>query len=232
MAEPLDTADRFVRVQVWPASLRLIHWIIAAGLVFQIASAWLVNYAAVDAHHWRDWHLIVGQVLVAALVLRIVVAFRSGPSSWRALWPGRAQRAAIPAMLRFYLSLGRAPLPNWYAHNPLWAPLYALTWLILGLALISGLGHDSSPILGMSLAHVHATSAAVLAVITIAHIATVILHDWRGGAASISGMLSGERYFRSTSIRPPPDKNAGFEVSLASLRANRNQQTGDADDLR
>jgi len=62
-------------------------------------------------------------MLGIALLFRIVllVAGRTPTDRWHDCLPLTRQKwHGVRAMLVFYLSLGRVPLPAWYGHNPLW----------------------------------------------------------------------------------------------------------------
>jgi Ni/Fe-hydrogenase 1 B-type cytochrome subunit len=183
-------------VQIWSGWLRLAHWLIACGVLFELFSAWTLALGAVDAAFWRDWHVMVGQALATALLLRLLLLFVPGSSHWRALLPGRSQWPAMLQMLKFYLSLARAPLPAWFAHNPLWAPLYLLVLLVLGGELLSGFLHQQPGTwFGQSHADLHAILGQLLAAFSLLHVLAAALHDWKGDGALISALFSGKRYF-------------------------------------
>ena len=183
-------------VLVWSGWLRLSHWLIAAGILFQITSAWAIGHDNADYTFWLDWHLISGQIILMALALRVVLLFFPGSSNWRAFIPEKSQLQAMLQMIKFYLSLARFPLPNWYAHNPLWLPLYLILFIIIAACSITGLVHDSPKfIFGFSMVKLHSILASVIIIFTIFHIASVFLHDLKGKGAFISAIINGHRYF-------------------------------------
>ncbi|NOQ69162.1 MAG: hypothetical protein GQ573_03520 [Gammaproteobacteria bacterium] len=187
-------------VLVWSGWLRLSHWLIAAGILFQITSAWAIGHDNADYTFWQDWHLITGQIILMALALRVVLLFFPGSSNWRAFIPEKSQLQAMVQMIKFYLSLTRYPLPNWHAHNPLWLPLYLVIFFILAACSITGLLHDSPKIiLNYPMVKLHSVLANVIIIFSIFHIATVFLHDLKGKGAFISAMINGHRYFHFTS---------------------------------
>jgi len=186
-------------VLVWSGWLRLSHWLIAAGILFQITSAWAIGHDNADYTFWLDWHLISGQIILMALALRAVLLFFPGSSNWRAFLPEKSQLQAMVQMIKFYLSLTRFPLPNWYAHNPLWLPIYPVIFFILAGCSITGLLHDSPKIIfGFSMVKLHSALANVIIIFSIFHITTVFLHDLKGKGAFISAMINGHRYFHFT----------------------------------
>ena len=188
-------------VLVWSAWLRLSHWIIAGGVLFQITSAWALAHDDANAAFWLDWHLIAGQIILMALALRVVLLFFPGSSNWRAFIPERSQFQAMIQMVKFYLSLARFPLPNWYAHNPLWLPVYPVFYLVLAGCAISGLLYNSSHIFfDTPMYELHSALTGLIVAFSIFHIATVFLHDLKGKGAYISAMVNGFRYFHYTGV--------------------------------
>ena len=183
-------------VPIWSGWLRAAHWLIATGVLFELFSAWTLGQGAADPGFWRDWHVIVGQLVALALLLRIALLFVPGSSHWRALLPKRGQWRIMLHTLRFYLSLTRAPLPAWYAHNPLWAPVYLLVVLLLVACVASGFLHDSAyRLFGVQTDTLHAGLGKALALFSLFHVIAATLHDWKGDGALVSAMLSGKRYF-------------------------------------
>ena len=189
-------------VLVWSGWLRLSHWVIAAAVLFQLTSAWALGHDEANYAFWLDWHLIFGQIILLALGLRLVLLFipvssnRPGSGNWRAFIPERTQLQAMLQMIKFYLSLARFPLPNWYAHNPLWLPIYPLMFLVLAGCAFSGLWFNSSYIVFQQpMFELHGTLASLIIAFSIFHVVTVFLHDLKGKGAFISAMVNGFRYF-------------------------------------
>jgi Ni/Fe-hydrogenase 1 B-type cytochrome subunit len=183
-------------VPIWSGWLRAAHWLIAAGVLFELFSAWTLGQGATDPGFWRDWHVIVGQFVALALLLRIALLFVPGSSHWRALLPKRGQWRSMLQTLKFYLSLTRAPLPAWYAHNPLWAPVYLLVLLLLVACVASGFLHDAPyRLFGLQPDTLHAGLGEALALFSLFHVIAAALHDWKGDGALVSAMFSGKRYF-------------------------------------
>lgn len=213
-------------VLVWSGWVRLTHWLIAGGVLFQFASAWAIGLGAADYDFWRDWHMISGQLLLVAVVGRLILLFMLPDSgSWRALLPDRAQLEGLMQMVRFYLSFARFPLPNWYAHNPFWRQLYPLLWLVLIICGVTGLVYNAPyTALGVSMFKLHGWLASVILVFTVAHLLTVFLHDLKGKGASISGIISGYRYFHvgtqaaGGNSKPTAGKVSIVHVSIDSIK--------------
>ncbi len=194
------------RVPVWSTGLRLAHWLIALSVLVLIATGWLMKLAPAMAGAAGESHNLAGFLLTAGLALRLFLLFAGiGAAHWRALVPARGDLGKAGMMLRFYLSLGRTPLPRWYAHNPLWAPLYALLLLILVLETATGLLMDTWPVLaGFYLPSVHAFWTPVILAFSGMHILTVIAQDAKGTASDVSAMINGHRIFVVEPLDNPP----------------------------
>lgn len=219
-------------VLIWSPWLRLSHWLIAAGTLFQILSAWALKHDSVNHMFWLDWHIISGQIILMALVLRMVLLFVPGSSNWRAFFPEKVQRHAMLQMVKFYLSLARFPLPNWHAHNPLWLPLYPVFFLVLAGSAMTGLFYDSRQnILGYSMHALHYGFTYIIIIFSMFHIVSVVLHDLKGKGAFISAMINGHRYFHfngqnnkinDLSMKNKTEKKS-FTVTVDSIKKHTNQ---------
>ena len=189
----------FQRVSVWSQWMRLAHWSIALSVLTLAATGWLVGSAPSVAAGAADLHGYAASVLMAGLVLRIWLLFADkGVGGWEALVPARANLPAMKQMLVFYLTLGKAPLPNWYAHNPLWVPLYALLYLFLVVMAVTGIFMEEQPLVaGFYLPSIHLAFAKIITVLTVLHLATAVLQDIKGKRGDVSAMLNGYKLFES-----------------------------------
>lgn len=214
-------------VPVWSGWVRLTHWLMVAGLLFQFVSVWAIRWGAADYEFWRDWHMITGQLLLVVLMGRIVLMFMlPGSASWRAFLADAATWQGIKQMLTFYLSFARAPLPNWYAHNPLWKLLYPVMFLLILGTGVSGLLYNAPYTLaGVFMHGVHDGLAQALGILVVVHVVAVFLHDLKGKGAAISGMINGFRYFHVPTAAGKQEQAGSFKgstppvyVSLDSLK--------------
>jgi Ni/Fe-hydrogenase 1 B-type cytochrome subunit len=185
------------RVPVWSGLLRLCHWAMALLLGALFLTALLARYTPELSGAARDYHFMAGHVLLLAFALRVYLLFFGDRADrLAALLPGRLELSGAAAMVRFYLSFGRTPLPNWYAHNPLWMPLYLLFYAVLLLALTTGLDHDAgmvfAPDTGPAL---HAFASRFLLWFAVLHTAAAFWHDYKGTGSDVSAMISGRRIF-------------------------------------
>lgn len=190
-------AEQIRRVAVWSGWLRLAHWSMAVATLTLLTTGWLVANSPALAEAAADYHYLAAGLLLFALVLRFGIGFfGKGAERLEHLLPSDNDLAGIRASLIFYLSFGKAPLPNWYAHNPLWKPVYLLLLVALVLSTVTGWLMPEQPLLGgFYLPHVHAWLADAIAVFLLLHLLSVILQDWRGQSADVSAMINGSRYF-------------------------------------
>jgi Ni/Fe-hydrogenase 1 B-type cytochrome subunit len=193
------------RVAVWSGWLRLSHLVVGSAVLLLMITGWLMRHAPSVEAAAVDWHYLAAALLVPGMVLRIWLLFAGRPVERGSQWmPADDEWHAVAQTLRFYLSLGRAPLPRWYAHNPLWKPLYLLLYLLLGVLLLTGALYEQQPLLaGIYLPDVHRVFATAVTLLVVAHVLTVLWHDWKGQADDVSAIINGHRLF--VTERPGPD---------------------------
>jgi len=111
---------------------------------------------------------------------------------------------------------------KWYAHNPLWAPVYLLVLIILVVQTLTGLLMETHTVMwGFYLPSVHDVWSTVILVFACLHVIAVVLHDAKGTAADVSAMINGHRIFipEDADLPYPPSVQA---VSLDQIRKPRN----------
>jgi len=182
---------------IWGGWLRVSHLSVGLSTLVLIATGWLLELAPSLQADAVDFHYYAASVLIFGLVLRVLLAFSGSPvESLSALIPEEKELRTMRETLLFYLSLARAPLPRWYAHSPLWKPVYLALYLCLLILMLTGWLRDGQDLLwGWYLPSIHAMFASVVAWLALLHVLSVILHDYRGDAADISGIVNGYRYF-------------------------------------
>jgi len=207
------------RVLIWSGWLRVSHWSVALSTLVLLSSGWLIGNSPLQAELALEYHYLAVSVLVFGLVLRVAIFFR-GKDHERlgALFPGPSEIKAVWQMLVFYLSLGRQPLPNWYAHNPLWKMIYVFWYLALLLLLGSGVFMaDNAIVLGFYLPSVHAFWASMVFWVTVLHMISLFAHDYYAKSTDISAMINGYRLFEVES--QAKDGLQGTPVVLQSMES-------------
>jgi len=217
--------DRIQRARVWPGSLRVAHWLIALGTLALMVTGWLVGSGQYLGTAAMDFHLFSAWAFTAGLALRIWLLFTGGsPTGWHDLLPDPRQYRSVVLTLRFYLSFGRAELPRWYAHNPLWGPVYLLVLgLLCAQALMGFLVSFDVATAGVDALAAHALMAQFIAMFTLLHLAAVVMHDLHGPGGDISGMISGYRIFES----PRVDVEGSPRVQAATREAQSGRPPGE-----
>lgn len=188
---------RLEKVQVWSGWLRLSHAVVGLATLVLLATGWLLGAAPSLTRGATDLHYLAAAWLVFGIALRIFLMFRGMPvERLDQLLPGDSEWPSIRETGRFYLSLGKAPLPRWYAHNPFWKPLYLLLYILLLVLVLSGWLREEHPLfLGLYLPDVHVLFAASVGWWALLHVVTVLLQDYRGDAADTSSIVNGHRLF-------------------------------------
>ena len=213
------------RKYIWPGRLRLSHWVISVAVVGLLVTGWLQQHVVQYFQIALDYHYILAYTLTLALGLRLylLVSSPASASNWRDLIPGRHSMKQAMAMLRFYVSFGRTPLPHWYAHSPLWAPVYLFIFLLLLIQILSGFligaGHQT---LFINLYTLHQNVSTGIAIFTLLHIISVFLHDLKSGTSDVSAMIHGYRLFK---IEKPDITTTLQKVSLDKLKTNKPEQS-------
>jgi Ni/Fe-hydrogenase 1 B-type cytochrome subunit len=193
----------------------------AISVVGLLLTGWLQQNVARYFQVALDYHYILAYALTLALGLRLYLLFSSPTSAanWRDLVLNRQRLKQAIAMLRFYVSFGRTPLPHWYAHSPLWAPIYLFIFVLLLIQILSGFligaGHHT---LFINLYTLHDNTATVIAIFTLFHVISVFLHDLKAGTSDVSAMIHGHRTFK---IEKPDISPVVHTVALDKLKQNK-----------
>lgn len=191
------TKTSIERREVWSGLLRLSHWGLALTTLLLIGTGWLLNHAPSVANAASDYHYIAGALFSISLILRLYLLFYDRlTGKWQFLSPEQISRENLSAMLKFYLTFGKSPLPHWYAHNPAWIVVYVFTFILMGLASLSGHFMSDHPVmLGMYLPHLHSIVTLLITWFAALHTVAVVMHDLKGDAADTSAMINGHRIF-------------------------------------
>ena len=211
-------SEQIRRVAVWSGWMRLAHWSLAGSALFLLTTGWLIEHSPALAEDTAELHYLGASLLVFALGLRVFLGFfGKGAERFEYLLPRRSEIDAIRSSLLFYLSLGKSPLPSWFAHNPLWKPLYLLLFVALGLLALSGWLMPDMPVIGrLYLPRVHGWLANAVAVFIAIHLFSVILQDIRV-RTPISRRWSAESLLQRRSRGPRETRNRRRYRSLDDI---------------
>ena len=195
------------------------------AVVGLLITGWLQQHVVQYFQIALDYHYILAYALTLTLGLRLylLVSTPASAANWRDLIPGRHSMKQAMAMLRFYVSFGRTPLPHWYAHSPLWAPVYLFIFILLLIQVLSGFligaGHHT---LIINLYTLHQNVSTSIAIFILLHIISVFLHDLKAGTSDISAMVHGYRIFK---IEKPDITTTVQKVSLDRLKQTRQDES-------
>ncbi|MES9940925.1 MAG: cytochrome b/b6 domain-containing protein [Candidatus Thiodiazotropha sp. 6PLUC2] len=186
------------RVLIWSHWLRVSHWLIAFPTLGLLATGFLLNNQLLSSTDLHEIHYILSAILLPGLLIRLfLLFFGKGTEHISDCEPNLHRISQALQVVKFYLTLGKSPLPKWFSHNPLWGPIYLLFFFFLTLSVISGftLLNELPSILGMSMTDLHQITYQIIAWYSLLHVIAVFTHDLGSSNADISGMINGHRIF-------------------------------------
>jgi len=211
------------RVLVWSGWLRISHASIGLAVLVLLLTGWLIAESPSLAESALDLHYLASSFLIFGLIIRVVLMF-VGKEHERlpGLFPASSELSAMAKTFRFYISLGKSPMPGWYAQNPLWKPVYLVMYLALITLVISGaVMPDVSLVLGFYVPSVHIFWAQLMLWLAVLHITSVVMHDYRNQTTDISAMVNGYRLFLIESNRGGSISEEMVQhISIDSLKRN------------
>ena len=151
-SQPLETA--LVRVRVWDAPLRLMHWTLVLSIgVLSVTGVYLAHpflspatgqgpgepATAFTMGTMRAVHITAGWVFTVVLLARIGWAFRGNRwARWDQLLPvHRYRRALLRPTIEYYL-FRRLEAPPVIGHNPLAGVTYVVLFLMFAYQAFTG----------------------------------------------------------------------------------------------
>ncbi len=123
-----QAATNIHRIRIWDLPTRLFHWLLASCIVALVITAKMGGNA-------MNWHLILGQVVLALLVFRILWGLVGG------YWSRFGSFIPSAAAMRRYLS-GASTTQDRAGHNPLGSLSVIAMLAVLVAQIASGLMSD------------------------------------------------------------------------------------------
>ena len=206
-------------VLVWSRWLRLAHWTLAISIFGLLTSGWLLGADPILFSTAKDYHFIFCALMLPALLFRLyLLFFGKGTDHLRDCELDKHRIGQAWEVIRFYLTLGRAPLPKWYSHNPFWGPIYLIIFLFLALSAVSGfaLSYEVAILASISMHDLHMLSNYVTGTFVLLHLPAVFSHDLSGKGSDVSAMINGYR---------------NFQVEKATIQESPHRQSVSLDDL-
>lgn len=162
------------RVAVWDAAVRLLHWSLAAGVLFDLY---------LDDGGWL--HRTIGYAAAAVVVARLLWALVAG---------GAARAAGLKPSLRDTVSYLRLGAPRTPGHDPLGLWMVWLLWLLVLLLGLTGWMSRLDAFWGDDgILNVHAWLADALLIAVAVHLSGIVAMTWRWRENLIAAMLTGRK---------------------------------------
>ncbi len=160
------------RVLVWDVAVRLLHWLLAGLVIFDLVQ---------DDGGWT--HRMVGYAAVVVVVLRL---------AWSALKPGYGGFEALKPSPTATFSYLRSRAPRTLGHDPLGLWMVWLLWsLVLLLGLTGWMSHLDAFWGDETVRKVHAWLADAILVAVGLHVAGVAVMGWHWRENLVAAMFSG-----------------------------------------
>jgi cytochrome b len=181
-------------VQVWDLPTRLFHWLLAAAVLFALATGLLAP------KWWLGRHMIAGYVVAGLLLFRFVWAVHGSEFSRFANFAYRPRQ-----MLAHLGSLLRLRATHYLGHNPSGAAMIFALLATLSLLVVTGfiqqggfekqgpLAGVASYAVGSEVRQIHKLAAYLLVLLIAGHLAGVLLGSWVFKEPLVRAMLHGRK---------------------------------------
>lgn len=172
-----------MRIRVWDALVRLLHWTLAGA----VATAWVSGHwapADFDAVHHT-----AGYVALAAVALR---------GGWGLIGPRHARFASFVRGPRDVLAYARALRAGrearYVGHNPLGGWMAVMLWATAAAVAATGWLYTTEWLWGYAwLEALHLVLGWLIAALVAGHLAGVVTTSWRHRENLIAAMFSGKK---------------------------------------
>lgn len=172
-----------MRIRVWDALVRWLHWTLAGA----VATAWVSGHwapADFDAVHHT-----AGYVALAAVALR---------GGWGLIGPRHARFASFVRGPRDVLAYARALRAGrearYIGHNPLGGWMAVMLWVTAAAVAATGWLYTTEWLWGYAwLETLHLVLGWLIAALVAGHLAGVVMTSWRHRENLIAAMFSGRK---------------------------------------
>ena len=162
------------RAQVWDAAVRLLHWSLAALVLFDLY---------LDDGGWL--HRVIGYWAAGIVVARLL---------WAVVARGASGLAGLKPSLTGTLAYLRGGTPRAPGHDPLGLWMVWLLWSLVLLLGITGWMSRLDAFWGDDLLRdVHSWLAQALLIAVVVHLSGVVAMSWRWRENLIAAMLTGRK---------------------------------------
>jgi len=171
---PARETGRDGRVAAWDPAVRVLHWSLAAGVLFDFYlddGAWL--------------HRTIGYAAAGVVFARWL---------WALFARGRAGFSTLRPSLRDTVSYLRRGAPRTPGHDPLGLWMIWLLWLLVLLLGVTGWMSRLDAFWGdEGIRSIHAGIAQALLIAVAVHLSGVVAMSWRWRENLVAAMLSGRK---------------------------------------
>lgn len=208
-----STNPTHLSVRIWDLPTRLFHWLLVISIVALVVTAKLGGNA-------MNWHLILGQVVLALLIFRVLWGLVGG------YWSRFGRLLPSPAAVGRYLR-GNASVQDRAGHNPLGALSVLAMLLVLIAQVVSGMLSDdeiafSGPLTRFVSGETVSTATSyhahwgqyLIYVLVGLHVLAVAWYSLRGHKL-VPAMISGDKQLEAPV--PSSQDTAGTRVMAAVL---------------
>lgn len=166
-------------VRVWDRPVRLLHWLLAAGVV----AAWATGHWFHASHHALGY--AVGGIVAARVLWGFI---GSAPARFREFVRSPTNT------LRYTRQLLAGREPRHLGHNPLGGWMVLALLACAGAASLTGALYVTDWLWGYAwLENLHAALAWALPVLVALHLAGVAFTGWRHGESLVKAMVTGRK---------------------------------------
>lgn len=172
-----------MRIRVWDALVRALHWTLAAA----VATAWISGHW--PPRQFDDVHHSAGYVAGAVVLLRLIWGF-TGSRYARLAQFVRSPRA----VLAYARAMRSGREPRYVGHNPLGGWMVLLLWGTAFAVTATGWLYTTDWLWGYEwLSDLHAALAWLIATLVVGHLGGVVMASWRHRENLVGAMFSGRK---------------------------------------
>lgn len=168
MNSPAAAIPRYSR------KLRALHGLMAALILGNLWLGLSLETISPDSRKFQafGWHKLVGLIVLALFLARVLVRWRDGAPAFPAHLPGWQRRAAQIGHSLLYVLMLVVPLSGWLYHSASGLKLRWFGWLSVPNLIAP------SPTLKPMLQTLHVSLCWLLMAVLLLHIAAALKHHW------------------------------------------------------
>lgn len=221
----VEADETLVPVYVWELPVRIVHWVIVLAIFVLSITGYYIYYPFLISQDrggflmatMRFIHEVAGFALIAAFIVRMYWFFMGNRwAGWREFVPtSSTQRSDLLNQIRYYLFLRKDPAVR-LGHNPLAGFTYTIIYLLMFVAILTGLALYNrvlgGRVLGFfvdwqlwfvsyrTLRQIHFLIMFAFLAFVIHHVYSAVLIDIEERSGLVGGIFSGYKFFSRRKI--------------------------------